>query len=351
MKKAKNEAVAESNAKIAENKQKNKAAEKDNGIPSDKIRGKEKNGMEYPFKKVLYGYDPEEVSAYITELNETYESASRIHESKLSSMKEELVLSNRERDSYGEKYRECKAKLEASVAKGDEPVTEEKEDKSAEYEAEIAHLKSKLENAEFENAQLKQLAEQNKNNSVDEYVTKIAALETEKRQIGIQADSLKRENEDLLVFSQKYTALFEEHNAVLGQLELLKAEIASKEAEILHVNEEINAKAEELKNVSAELEELKKKAAEFEVKNSVLNKQISEKDEEITCLKDSNKTQAYEYAEKINAMESEQAKSKLAMQKELQLHNYHIGQAEIILSEMAKQMEQIKQSLNDIQSV
>lgn len=342
MKKAKNEVTAE-------NKQKNKSVQTEKINPSDK---KEKETAEYPFKKVIYGYDPEEVAAYIAELNLMHESSSRMHESKLSSMKEELVLSNRERDSLNEKLREIKAKLDAATEnKKEEFISEEKEDNSAAYEAEIASLKAKLEQAEAEKAQLKLLAEQNNNKSVEAYVSKITALEAEKTQIGIKADSLERENADLLAVSQKYNALFEEYNLIAGQLELSKAENASKEAEIISINEALTTKTEELKNVSEELDEIKKKNSETEVKNSVLEKRIAEKETEISNLKDANKTQAYEYAEKINSMESEQAKSKLAMQKELQLHNYHIGQAEIILSEMAKQMEQIKQSLNDIQSV
>ena len=66
MKKAKNEAVAQGNAKNAESKQKNKSVQTEKNNPSDK---KEKETAEYPFKKVIYGYDPEEVAAYIAELN------------------------------------------------------------------------------------------------------------------------------------------------------------------------------------------------------------------------------------------------------------------------------------------
>lgn len=349
MKKAKNEAVAESNAKIAENKQKNKAAEKDNGIPSDKIRGKEKSGMEYPFKKVLYGYDPEEVSAYITELNETYESASRIHESKLSSMKEELVLSNRERDSLNEKYKECKAELEKSL--DGRPQMFQPHDNSAEYEETIAALHKKLELSERENENLRKAAESKNEVKALEYTDRIAALEKEKAQLAQTIQLLQTENGELTTVSQKYNGLFESYNSVLSQYEVLKSKLLTKEDELKALLSQLEDKSEEIKTLYAENEDVKKLNAELEVRSGVLEKRAEENETEILRLKDVNKQQAFEYAEKINAMESEQAKSKLAMQKELQLHNYHIGQAEIILSEMAKQMEQIKQSLNDIQSV
>ena len=48
-----------------------------------------------------------------------------------------------------------------------------------------------------------------------------------------------------------------------------------------------------------------------------MKRRIEENKEEISRLKDVNKKQAYEYADKINSLESEQAKSKLEMQKEL----------------------------------
>ncbi len=339
MKKAKNEV-------LTENKQKNKAVQTEKINPSE-----EQSIAEYPFKKVIYGYDPGEVAAYIAELNLMHESSSRMHESKLSSMKEELVLSNRERDSLGEKYRACEAKLASLSDKISESEKQAQEDKSAEYEAEIAKLKAEIKDAEFEKQQLKQFAERNGNKALEEYISKITALETEKRQIGIKVDLLEHENSDLQVFVQKYNALFEEHGNMFRQIEMLKSELDSKEKENLELIEELKEKTTEMKALQEENEENKKKSSELEIKNNVLNKRVEEKDEEIICLKESNKTRAYEYAEKINSMESEQAKNKLAIQKELQLHNYHINQAEIILAEMAKQMEQIKQSLNDIQSV
>ena len=102
MKKAKND-TAKTNVKPAETAKK--------AAPQ-----KEKALGELPFKKALYGYDPEDVAAYIDEMSTTYESSMRIHEGKLSSLKEELLLSNRERDAYSEKYRACKAELDELVS-------------------------------------------------------------------------------------------------------------------------------------------------------------------------------------------------------------------------------------------
>lgn len=354
MKKAKNDAKAENIAMPEENKQRNKAAKVQNNIPSDKIRGSQTEERVLLFKKVLYGYDPEEVNSYINELSVTYEASARNHEVKLSSMKEELVLSNRERDSYSEKYRVCKAKLdEISAQKPAEIIYQEKEDRSAEYEAVIAKLKQRVEQVEFENSQLKaaSVKTDDSNKILDEYIGRIAFLEDENRKISINSEALGRENAELLAVAQKYDSLFGEYNVLLGQFELSKAESESKSNEIQTIKEEFERKLEEIAQISTEKENFKKKVTELEVENGVLKQRTEEKDNEILRLKDINKAQAYEYADKINQLESEQAKSKLAMQKELKLHDYYINQAEITLAELSKQMEQIKQSLNDAQSV
>lgn len=348
MKKAKNE-PAENTKKLAESKQNNKTAE---NTPSEKSKSKDKSERDFPFKKVLYGYDPEEVTAYIDELTQTLESSTRLHESKLSSIKEELVLSNRERDSYGEKYRDCKAKLEAALNKEKTaaPVTviEAKGDRTPELEAVIETLKNKLEKAEAENEKLREMTEQNARSALDEYLSKIASLEKENRQISLQSDALRRENGELLAASQKYDGLFSEYNGILAQLEKKKAELASKEDEAKLLSEELEKKLKEAAELSAEKEKIKKKAAELEVKNDVLRQKLEENEGEIIRLKDSNKAQAFEYADKVNALESEQAKNKLALQKELQLHDYYISQAELTISQLTKHMEQIKQSLSEV---
>lgn len=348
MKKAKNEA-AESNAKLAESKQKNKTAE---DTPSEKTKNRDKSEKDFIFRKVLYGYDPEEVSAYIDELTQTLEASTRLHESKLSSIKEELVLSNRERDSYAEKYRNCKAELEAALKNEEHavpvPVIEEKEDRTPEFEAVIEALKDKLEKAEAENESLRAVTEQNAQSAFDEYLSKIAELEGENRQIAFKADSLKRENNELLAVSEKYDGLFAEYNGIMAQLEKKKAELASKEDEAKLLNEELEKKLGELTALSAEKEKIKKQAVELEVKNDVLRQKLEENEEEIIRLKDANKAQAFEFADKVNSLESEQAKNKLALQKEFQLHDYYISQAELTISQLTKQMEQIKQSLGEV---
>lgn len=345
MKKAKKENSADIEMKRAGNGRNEKNAQ---NIPSEKIRGKDKTDRELPFKKVLYGYDPDEVASYIGELAESYEASSRIHESKLSSIKEELVLSNRERDSYIKKYKDCTEKLNTQPS----PVAETaKDDKSDEYEAIISNLKEKLEQAESENVQLKQTGSQSNGKILDEYAGKLAALESENRQLSSQLQKTERENAQLLTLSQKHDELLNEFQAISAQLELLKAENEAKKNEILALNEEINRKTDEFNALASENETTRKKSAELEAENGVLSQSLEENKSEIQHLKDINKAQAYEYADKVNALENEHAKTNLAMKKELKLHGYYINQAEATLAELSKQMEQIKQSMNDMQSV
>lgn len=328
MKKAKND-TAKVNSKTAENQNKNAPL-------------KEKAQGELPFKKALYGYDPEEVAAYIDEMSTTYDSSLRIHEGKLSSLKEELLLSNRERDSYSEKYRECKAQLDNLLASSAQPQAH---DNSAEYEETIAALRKKLELSERENENLRKAAESKNETKALEYTDRIAALEKEKAHLAQTLQSLQNENGELTTVSEKYNALFDSYNSVYSQYEIVKAKLLTKEDELKAVNSQLEGKSEEIKALYAENEDVKKLNAELEIKHSVLEQRAEENETEIARLKDVNKQQAFECAEKINTLENEHAKQRLESQKELKVHSYYIEQAQLTLTELQKQMNRIKDSL------
>ncbi len=328
MKKNKNESVKDTVLEENKNTAKN--------LPT---RGKEKGDSETLFKKVLYGYDPDEVASYINELNRTYESAARMHEAKLSSIKEELVLSNRERDSYSEKYKECQAKLN--------PINQpEAEGKNEEYESIIAQLKAQCEQLENENSLLHSVENTAPDN---DYIDRIFFLESENTKLKNSVELTKRENAELLNKLQKSENISEEYKAVFAQLEAAKTQLDVKEKELAEKNVILEEKAAEINALLAQTENFKKQSAELEIKNGVLNQRVNENEDEILRLKDENKIQAFEHAEKINSLETEHAKDKLAMQKELKLYGYYVDRAELTLSELTKQIEQIKQSLNSVQ--
>lgn len=284
--------------------------------PSD-IRVKDSGERELDFKKVLYGYDPDEVRAYIDEMNKTHGAAVRNYESRLSSVKEELLLSNRERDSLNTKYRKYQTK-----AAGDAVAyaAENTQDESRELREALFALQEKLEQTQAE----KDL------------------LEKRNRE-------LKAANEEAQAEAQKYDSLAREFKELASCNELLTAEISEKEKISQALLSELEDKKEKINVLSDEAETAKRTVADFEIKNGVLARRLEEKEEENAALKEQNKAQAYDYAEKLTSLESEQAQSRLAAQKDMQLREYFINRAELTLAELTKQMEQIKQSFGDSQ--
>ncbi len=327
MKKAKNETV-KNNAK---------------DIAVDIVRDKEDAAVDLGFKKVFHGYDPDEVAAYIKELRQSAESSSRMHESKLSSLKEELVLSNRERDSYAEKYRMCMA----GYAEAEQEKQKEKEDKTAEYEAVIAQLKERNERLEQDNIQLRETAEKGGRMLTEEYLGRISSLENENKQLAVRLDFLKRESDEMGAVSQKYDELFVQFNTISAQQELVKAEVQAKDNEAKLLRDELERKATELNENINETEKVKRALAQLEIESNVLRQRLEENEAEITRLRDANQAQAVEYAEKISALESEIAAERLAAEKQRKLRDYYVEQAQLTLTELSKQMEQIKTSMGE----
>ncbi len=329
MKKAKNETAVKKNAKIA---QSTKLA------PAEKIRAQGSDDRSVEFKKVLYGYDPDEVAAYIAELRETYESAARIQDLKMASMKEELALSNRERDSNARRYRE----LQESVSAAGQGAAQPAVDRTAELEAVIAQYKERVERLEAENERLRTAAEQDSDKRTEEYVGRIAALEKENSQLGVSMDFMRRENEELGAVSQKYEALSAEYKNLTAQVELLKAELASKDAQAQLISDELERRIAEINEMLARTQAERNRLAELEVESGVLRQRLEESEAETARLREANKAQAHDCAERISALESEQANGRLAIQKEIKLREYYIGQAEQLIEELAKQVQQIK---------
>lgn len=344
MKKSKNETAANRKADAAAKQEKITVND-----PSEKIRSKEAETAGFSFKKVLYGYDPNEVASYIKELTDNNEASARNYEQKLSSIKEELAFSNRERDSYGEKYRECKARLD----KASEAVPQKNGSGNIadEYKKIIDSLNDRLEQAEAENEKLRSMPVQNPADIYGEYEEKIAFLEKENGEIRAKAETLQRKNEELLAAEQKYESLLAEHNAFVSRYERLRAENEAKEKAVSELKAEITEKAEEIGRLSLANDESKKTLAGLEAENGVLQQCVSENEDEILRLKETNKAQAHEYADKINRLESDRAASALAMQKEIKLRDYYINQAKSTLSELSEQMEQIRKTFTDTQSV
>ena len=320
---------------MKKNKNDNPTKENENIRTAEKIRDSEKNDGELTFRKVLYGYDPDEVTAFISELRETHENTARIHESKLSSLKEELILSNRERDYNGRELKKLRSKL------GTPEETPTDDGKIAEYEAIIAKLKEELEQAKEENYRI---SEEIGNDALISN-EKFAALEAENRELAVQLEAVRRENAELVASVQRYDSLYEEYSALMSKAEKLGSELEAKINEADGLSEEVLKKTEEIKTLYFENGEIAKKSAELEVRNGVLNRQVTETQELVERLRAENITQANESAEKISEIENGHAKFRVEAQKEAQLREYYVSRAELTLAELTKQIEQIRQSI------
>lgn len=314
MKKTRTQASA---TKTDENGTNAKADQSIQAVPSD-IRLKDGDERELGFKKVLYGYDPDEVKSYVDEMNKTHSAAVKNYESRLISVKEELILSNRERDSLNAKIKKIQSQAVTEIVAASNSKTE---DKSEEYKAAIMALQAKLEQSEAERTLLKK-----------------------------QNSELKAVNEGVSDTAQKLDSLERELKKALAEKSLLVAEISEKENKEQALLRELEQKKEKINALSLSAENAERVSADLEIKNSVLEKQLEEKEAENIALKEQNKTQAYDCAEKINKLESEHAQSRLAQQKDMQLREYYINRAELTLAELAKQMVQIKQSFGEEQA-
>lgn len=328
MKKKNNDSVKSINPKPEDKKTKDV-----NSKPSPESA--EESGM--PFKKVLYGYNPEEVNAFISELRQTHETTLKLHEEKLASLKDNLALSIRERDYYIEK---CK-KQQSEPSKDIHPL----EKKIAEYESAISQLYKKLKATEEENVLLKSKPQNENVDFGEPYIKKISDLEAQNNDLKENIISIKKENAHLTNQSEKIKNLYNEQKASSLQAEETKAKLASLEKELNSNRESLKEKEEKLIAVSSENDELKNRLSELEIQNNVMKQRLTEAEEEKNALKEANKKLIFESAEKSNTLENEYAGYKLNVQKELKLYSYYADRAEQTIAELTRQILNIKQSI------
>ncbi len=329
MKKKNNESVKTGNPK-AEDKNTNTV---NCNVPVEAAT--EESGM--PFKKALYGYNPEEVNAFIAELRRAHETTLKLHEEKLASLKDDLALAMRERDYYIEK---CKNQPQPP-AKDVQPA----DGKIAEYELTVAKLNKKLKEAEEENAFLKSRPQNDDSEITEAYIKKIAELESRNNELKEKLESVSKENSHLSEQLKKTEALYNKQKASVLQLEETKARLASLENELNTKQEALKEQEEKTIAVSAEKEDLKSSLSELEIQNNIINRQLSEAQAETAALKQANKNLIFESAEKHSALENEFAGYKLAVHKELKLYGYYADRAEQTVAELTEQLARLRQSV------
>ncbi len=303
---------------MKKNKNEDKKSEctKEKNIPPkithEVSRNSETDERYLPFKKVLYGYNPEEVASLIKELNDTCEASLRLQESKISSLKEELSQAIRERDYYIRKCKEFQIKSDTPSHSAEN---------TEEYKAIIQNLTDNLKTLKEENEILKNRPEVITVDSGDKYIKKIEDLEKK------------------LALTEK------EKNDISEKYDESKNLLDTKEKELKSKIDEVTALTDKTDSLTAEKENAEKNASELELKNAMLTKRIAECEDEISALNETNKRIILENAEKLNQLESEYTQNRFAIQKDLKLYGYYIDRAELTISELSKQLSQIKQSI------
>lgn len=338
---------------------------------------------DHEFRRVLHGYDPEAVNAYIKELSDSLNAASKNYESKMSDMKEELALANRERDSLKERYNDCKASLDAAQiclqtesAEADEyrstieklraeieRLEEEKQqapepapmpepepvpdDVVREYERQIEELNSQNEQLEGILLREKKNMEDSLRRAKTVLKAKIAELEQKTESVSAERDAAVRENSDLktrfekvLAFEKKAETLLSENASLITRADRAEAERSEISAMLKEAEDAAAESAAESERLRAELDSAR-------VDAMVLKDKLEQSLNELSELKGKNKEQIYTYSEKYNKLESEWNNDRLNMQKKIRLQGYHISQAESAIEELSKQLEMIKLSLSE----
>lgn len=297
----------------------------------------------FSFKKVMRGYDPAEVTAYIEEMSRTMQDASKNFEMRMAEMKQELTLVNRERDNLRERCTELEAKSAIPApAPEPEPVPEpvpEKPKRGRSQQAQIDSLKKQLD--EEQKAGEKTAKSLNKANEQIELLT--AQLEDKEKQL----ESSIQRAEELESRTQKQDSFRDKYEEALAKIENMKADYDSLLSEKDLLAAESEATEKHLKKTEDENSSLKTDLGRLNIENALLQEKNEQYRNELSGLKAEAKEKAYAYAERLAKGEDALSQEKLKLQKKLQMQSYHIEQANAAVEELKKQLDQIMFSSED----
>lgn len=278
------------------------------------------------FKKVMRGFDPAEVLAYIEEMNRTMQDASKNYEKRMAEMKSALALANRERDTvlarYGGETAEASADTEQS--------------KLDEAQAAIAGLQGKLEQTIDERNRI-QAEMQSK---LDDERAARESLESEMENTSAQMELLKQRCE-------QYQSVQAQYEQALGTIEELKAKLQATQEEKEMQGAEYATAQIHFEKVENENASLKTELSRLHVENTLLEEKNETYKNEIAQMKSEIKEKAYVYAEKLSAGEDELRKEQVKLQKKVQMQNYHIEQASAAVEELTRQLQAIQASFSE----
>ena len=275
------------------------------------------------FKKVMRGYDPAEVQAYIEEMNRTMQDATKNYEMRMAEMKSALALANRERDTILARYG---GEPEETLVLADQSQLDE-------AQAALAGLQGKLK----EERTARSRAEAEMQRKLEDERAARKQSEKELEAAFTQIEGLKQRCE-------QYQSDQTQYEQALGTIEELKAKLLTTQEEKEMQGAEYATAQAHFEKVESENASLKTELSRATVENALLAEKNETYKNEIAQMKSEIKEKAYVYAEKLSAGEDELRKEQIKLQKKVQMQNYHIEQASTAVEELSRQLQAIRES-------
>ncbi len=304
----------------------------------ESVTGSAENSV--AFKKVMRGFDPAEVIAYIDEMSRTMQDASKNYEMRMAEMKQELTLISRERDNLAEKCRELEntgkkpepqpvPEQTAEEEKKNEKKDDKKDDKK---QAQLIKLQKQLEDERAAAASAEE--------SLKKADSQIETLSLQLKNCLEQIESLEKDAQKNNEFSSQY-------EDALRQIENLRAEVSKEQEKNELLCAEMKSTEAHLKKTEEENSGLKTETGRLNVENSLLTEKNEQYKKELANLKAEAKEKAYYYAEKLTAGEDALGQERIKLNKKMQMQSYHIEQARAAVEELKNQLELIGTSLGE----
>lgn len=287
------------------------------------------------FKKVLHGYSPDEVTAYISEINNNMRDASKNFEARMAEINQELTLANRENSTLRSKCASLEVKLATALALNGCDSRENYDSSEESADSLKSYLEKEKNAREAAESEL-----QSTSLRIDELLKQLREKENEIAGYMDRIDELELQNDNRSKIGENY-------ETALAEIETMKSEFADMTEEKTNLEELVRENKARLSEADNENKALKTEVNRLTVENELLAKKNEQHKIEINELKNDAKAKAYEYAECIAEEKAALDREKTAVQKKLQLQVFHVEQAASAVDELKKQIEQIKNSFNE----
>ncbi len=331
---------------------------------------------ELHFRKTMHGYNMDDVAEYIDEQNKTFGSACQMYDGKIAELRAEVAFLNRERESLLKKLSDCRTELEEARREAEElranPAQQPEiviDEVTAEPAAEIPVTMQPVEPVSVPTSLQMPQDSSRLDDDYKQLVEEVASLRREKvetqttlaqlAEIAADYEELSRVRDELVEDRKELAAQIIEKDDEIARLLTVERELnveKDKAVELQRVCDseqkkraeaetELSDRNAQVSRASDEIDRLRKEISEFEIRQSVLRQQLKKTDGEIAEMREQNKKQAYEYANKANELEADFNSSKLKIQKQIQVHMYHIKQVDLLINELQKQFDDARSSL------